>query len=263
MPPVEHRETPKSPAETQTNDAAAIKQILREVTNASFTKGGFDDIVERFTEADRTRLNRDAFTEQEHETLDGRLAQIQKDWQAKYNQDFNLTNAAQVFGMSFVAITQQPAAVTAGERRPATPADDPARRTGNAPAPERRPDTGDAAQFGDDAAVRIAASHNLPEVTFNMRREAMGRWKIDVPDTYTSRQLHDNLLKQLTTFNEQKASWPENQDEAYRMASHRVLLAVTGTGDKPGEMKPADIPARLPQDRAPLPRPSDTPAPRP
>jgi hypothetical protein len=256
-------------------DIGNIRETMREVTNASFTKGGFDDIVERFAQADRERFNKDKFTEEKHEVLDGRIAQLQKDWKAKYNTDFDLKTAGLVFGPEFAMISSPPAAVTAGQRQgPADEAQraDDARRNDDAAARDRRPDTGDSVKTSD-ATVVIKESHNMPEATLNMRKEAMGRWKIDVADTYTAKQFHDNLLKHLTMFNEQKDSWPASETEAYKMASHHVLLAVSNIDGKsmnmrqpemqPGENRPGETPARDRQDTAPFPRPSETPAPRP
>jgi len=264
MPPMENRDMPK--ADSQAADALAVRQTLREVTNAAFTKGGFDDIVERFSDADRARFNKDNFTEEKHETLDGRIAQIQKDWQAKYKQEFNLTSAGTVFGPSFAAIGFQPTAVTASERR--APTEDANRRADNAPGNDRRFDRGDSATY-PDGTVTIAESHGIPEVKLNMSKEAMGRWKVDVADTQTARQFHDNLLKQLTIFDEQKSNWPDSPDEGYRMAAHRVFLAVSNmedktTDDKPGDNTARPSPIRDKDDTAPFPpKPSETPAPRP
>jgi hypothetical protein len=264
MPPMENRDMPK--ADAQAGDALAVKQTLREVTNAAFTKGGFDDVVERFADADRARFNKDNFTEEKHETLDGRIAQIQKDWQAKYKQEFNLTSTGTVFGPSFAAIGFQPAAVTASERR--APTEDANRRADNAPGNDRRIDRGDTASY-PDGTVTIAEGQGMPEVKLNMSKEAMGRWKIDVADTQTARQFHDSLLKQLTIFGENKSTWPDSPDEAYRMAAHRVFLAVSNmedktTGDKPVDDTARPSPIRDKDDTAPFPpKPSETPAPQP
>jgi hypothetical protein len=239
---------------------------LREVTNAAFTKGGFDDIVERFSDRDRARFDKDGFTEQKHETLDGRIAQLQKDWKEKYGNDFNLTSAGTVFGPSFAAIATPPTAVAAGERTGPTNdqnREETNRKSDNNPKPERNVDRGDSISY-PDATVVLAEGQQMPEVRIDMRREAMGRFKIDVPDTFTARQLYDNLLKELTIFDEGKSSWPDNPDEGYRMASHRVFMAVSSTQDMSSENKPAEgMPARPPirdsKDTAPFPPPEQSP----
>src|SRR5262249_54355739 len=91
-------------AELSPADASEIRQTLRETTDAALTKGGFDDTIERFTDADRARLAGDSFVKQDHQVLDGRVAQFQKDWQSKYNQEFKITDNNAVFPQAFVMI---------------------------------------------------------------------------------------------------------------------------------------------------------------
>ena len=57
--------------------------LLGQVTNAALTKGGFNDLIERFNDADRTRLMswaKDKNNKEKLDVLDGRIAQFQKDW---------------------------------------------------------------------------------------------------------------------------------------------------------------------------------------
>jgi len=51
-------------------------------------------------------------------------------------------------------------------------------------------------------------------------------WKFDVPDQVDGRKLYDNLLTQLTAFDEHKDQWPADVNDAYRAASHHVLMAL-------------------------------------
>jgi hypothetical protein len=51
-------------------------------------------------------------------------------------------------------------------------------------------------------------------------------WKIDVPDDVTGQMLYDNVLKHLTMADEQKDKWPADENEAYRLVAHHVLMAV-------------------------------------
>src|SRR4051794_18812498 len=70
-------------------DRDDIRQTLATATEACLTKGGFDDLIERFSAADRSRIG--AFAEKKFDDLDGRIAQFQKDWKAKYGQDFRFS----------------------------------------------------------------------------------------------------------------------------------------------------------------------------
>src|SRR5262249_8999583 len=106
-------------------DADDIRNTLATVTEASLTKGGFDDVCERFVDADRNRLGKSGITEKDQPVLDGRIAQFQKDWYAKYNQDFKIKDQAAVFNDQFAMIRQgeiPDSARLAGERQGGTDA---------------------------------------------------------------------------------------------------------------------------------------------
>jgi len=51
-------------------------------------------------------------------------------------------------------------------------------------------------------------------------------WKIDVPDSVDARKLYDNLLNHLTMVDDQQAQWPADENDAYRLVSHHVLMAI-------------------------------------
>src|SRR3954467_9881132 len=62
-----------------------VYTMLGQVTNAALTKGGFNDVVERFNDADRNRIGswgKDKNNKEKLDVLDGRIAQFQKDWKA-------------------------------------------------------------------------------------------------------------------------------------------------------------------------------------
>ena len=69
-------------------DLNNIYKSLAETTEAALTKGSFDDMTERFVEADRNRIGN--FKDQKFDDLDGRVDAIRKDWKAKYNADFDV-----------------------------------------------------------------------------------------------------------------------------------------------------------------------------
>ena len=77
--------------------------MLGQVTNAALTKGGFDDVVERFNDADRNRIG--CFVQGQEQQGEARrprrpIAQFQKDWKAKYGHDFKIHKDDVVFGNS-------------------------------------------------------------------------------------------------------------------------------------------------------------------
>jgi len=259
-----------NPADAMAPDADDIRKTIATASEASLTKGGFDDLVERFSDADRNRLGKEmkSDTFKNDTTLDGRIAQFQKDWKAKYNQDFNIKDRNAIFDPSFAMIRQgelpgySNSARMAGEHQSGatvttpggagdmnTPAagttatpDGTARanpNAANAPVGDASVNTGNdsmnkQARHANEnmATVAVQASHGLPEVVVPMIHEFPDSWKIDVPDNFTAQQLRDNLLKHLTMADEQKDQWPSDPNEAYRLVSHHVLMAIMNVDDQ-------------------------------
>jgi hypothetical protein len=215
-------------------DAEGIRDVLAQVAEASLTKGGLDDLVERLVDADRNRLGQSL--QKDNPDLDGRIDQFRKDWQAKYNQEFDIKNEEQAFPNSMFAITQGEqgrnaagAAVSVDANRTASGASanvDVKNNTG-----VDRPDSTAADANRNDpgrnvATVRIAASHGLPALTVPLIHEAPDRWRIDVPDTLTADKLKANVLAHLTAADQNKDQWPADVNQAYALVTHHVLMAL-------------------------------------
>jgi hypothetical protein len=249
-----------NPSDAMAPDADDIRKTLAQATEAALTKGGFDDMVERFSDTDRNRLGKDRKTEAKDDTLDGRIAQFQKDWKAKYNQDFKIPDRNAVYDQSFAMIRQGELpglnnARMAGERQtgaanaPGTAGDlnSPSANTGatGTGAAANRPSGDNSVNTGNDratkaanranenmAAVVIAESHGMPSISIPMIHEFPDSWRVDVPDNYNAQQLRDNLLKHLTMADEQKDQWPSDPNEAYRNVTHHVFMAIMNVDEK-------------------------------
>jgi hypothetical protein len=193
--------------------------LLAQVSNASLTKGGLDDLLERFNDADRNRIGtwiKDKNNKDKLDILDGRIAQFQKDWKAKYGSDFKIHKDNEVFGNAMFTVIQGEIgkdAQLAGERVPA----------------------GDNTKTGKDqnlekgrnvVYVDVGASHGLPELKIPLIHELPDMWKIDVPDSVTGQVLYDNVLKHLTMVNEHKDQWPSDENDGYRMVTHHLLMGI-------------------------------------
>src|SRR5262249_33358231 len=100
-------------------NAKNIKGVISEVTEAALTKSGLDDIEERLTKADRDRLDQNKDALKNNAALDGRIEQFQKDWKAKYNQDFKIPDKEAVYSNDFAMISQGAEARTASAQIPA------------------------------------------------------------------------------------------------------------------------------------------------
>ena len=217
-------------------NAENIKSVIAQVTDAALTKSGLDDVVERFSKSDRERLDQNKDALKNNTELDGRIAEFQKDWKMKYNQDFKISDKDAVFNNEFAMISQGSEARTASDK--ILPGDKALEETKN----DR-----------DFATVKIPASHDKPEITVPFVFET-GGWRIDVPDSVDANKLRDNVQNALTKCDEMKDKWPADVNDAYRAVAHSVLIAVmdqkgeqASAGEQPGSAQPAA--SKIPADQ--------------
>ncbi|HEV2293028.1 MAG TPA: hypothetical protein VGR35_04180 [Tepidisphaeraceae bacterium] len=114
----------------QAPDAEGIRDVLASTTEATL-KGSFSDIVERFVDADRNRLGEAMPSDDQLKPFNDLKEQFRNDWQAKYNQEFDIEKEELVFDSSVKIYqgefgeTQPDRARTAGERSDASGTDQP------------------------------------------------------------------------------------------------------------------------------------------
>lgn len=222
-------------------DANDIRKALAGTTEDALSKNSFSNFYGHFVDADRDRISSGEknITRAEWDKLNGRLESFQKDWKAKYNQDFDVDKAQMVFNDQFRIVQgeigeAQPAGARMGGDR-----DRDMDRTGTTPRDPGAPDTTpgpEADKLGGGntnrepgrnvAKVTFPASHGLPDVYLPLIHEMPDSWKLDVPDQVDARKLYDNLLKQATALDEHRDMWPADVNDAYRMAAHHVVLAA-------------------------------------
>jgi len=243
-------------------DADDIRQTLAKVTDYAFAKkGDFKDVADYFVDADRNRIG--SYKPSDEGKLDGRIAEFQKDWKAKYNEDFDLSKVRKdALGDQFAQIVQGEIgeARTAGGKE--MPSAEPQNVKGGTPQDLKnsgvnQPDANSNKHFGGDtnrepgrdiATVLVKGSaqasasvqpNQNPPVSANMEMNKQlsvpmiheaGGWKIDVPDTLDGPKLQTNLLNQLTKFDEDRANWPADKNQAYQEATRHVLEALMETG---------------------------------
>lgn len=78
-------------------DAEAIRDMFASATEAFVRKGTFDDLVERFVDADRNRIGANGFAESSMGDLDARADSFLNHWQSKYGEEFDIKNEELVF----------------------------------------------------------------------------------------------------------------------------------------------------------------------
>ena len=247
-----------------------IHDVLAQVAEAAFTKGGLDDMAERFVDADRNRLGQNKAALENNTDLDGRIAQLQQDWKAKYNQDFDINDEDKVYG-GFAMIAEGEIGESARQAADKVNVDANTNRTADGgtasvrvdnntgvDAPKAKTDGQTAADKNlndpgrNIASVTFPASHGMPEIKVPLIHEA-GGWKLDIPDSVDSAKLRDNIQNALTKCSEHKDKWPADANEAYRGVTHKVLLAIfdkplTDEAQKASDTQaPAVQPAAAPQ----------------
>jgi hypothetical protein len=248
-----------------------INDVLAQVAEAAMTKEGLDDMVERFVDADRNRIGKDEAAIKNQAELDGLVAQLQQDWKAKYTHEFDIKDEDKVYD-GFAMITEgeitKDSAQQAGaqikvdtDRNPdgSVKADVKVENKTGVDAPKVNTDGQTAADKNlndpgrNIASVTIPASHGLPEVKVPLIHEA-GGWKIDVPDTLDANKLRDNVKNALTMCKENKDKWPADENEAYRVVSHKILAAIMDKPLQDAAQKASDLQPANPAPAAPNPQ---------
>jgi hypothetical protein len=230
-------------------DAEDIRDIIAQVTEAAVTKTGLDDLTERLVDADRNRLGKEGVVDRKDDQLDGIIDQFRRNWNTKYNQDFDIKDEATVYTTTFAMVTQgeigDAARLAAQRDAGVSPSGQPDVR----PGPEADKVTG-----GDTnrepgrniATVTIVESHGLPTLVIPMVHEMPDAWKVDLPDNVTGQQIRDNLAKCLTKLNENQAQWPSDVNDGYRIVTHKVLVAVMNQPVDSGRVGPGAMDRPMP-----------------
>jgi len=214
-------------------DAEDIRDVLGSVVETAVKKGTFDDLVERFVDADRNRLGQGGFAEQTHAALDQKAEQFLNDWKAKYGEDFDIRHM-EVLPESFAMIKQgEVGKAAAGVDVDAKVGDGSAKvnvdnRTGVDSPDKQSADANKNDPGRNIATVTIMASHGMPQLQIPMVHEFPDAWKIDLKDDVDGPKLRDNILKHLTMVADDKAKWPADKTEAYRVVTHHILMGVLG-----------------------------------
>ena len=222
--------------------ATKLAETVAEVTEAAMTKDGFKDIVERFVDQDRNRIGEAG--KLDNTQLDGRIDELTKVWKEKYNQKFDIdTDNVFASAQSVEGEIEDPAAVASNWPVPATTlgqvgaavqgaANDAANAAGVAQPAAGTVDKdtktqGNIEKGRNVAILRIPGEAGMPAIDVSLIHEA-GGWKIDVPNTRSAQQIHDDLLKHLTMAGEQSGQWPGDVNAAYRAMTHHVLMGIYG-----------------------------------
>jgi hypothetical protein len=242
-------------------DADDIRKTMAKVSEDAVTKGDFHKLTKNLVDADYDRV-KNFKPADDFATLNGRIDQFNKDWKAKYNEDFGFSSHRNdVLNDSFARIVQGEIgeARTAGGKE--VPSAEPQNVKGGTPQDLKKsgvnqPDANSSKTFGGEtkrepgrniatvvikgfAKAEAKAEPGQPmtakmeaqkELAIPMIHELPDTWKIDIPDNIGGQQLYDNLLKHLTMVDEDRANWPADKNEAYREVTRHVMMALMESG---------------------------------
>lgn len=223
-------------ARTTDKDAKGLFDPLAEITDAAFSKDGFNNLVGRLVDQDRDRINQ--LKDRKDDELNAVVDRVRTAFKNKYGRDINaeVNIHLEGFAKAITGEVQDPNAlvgkwpVSSGlgaglgsdlknEAGKLTPED--AKKTedklfgGNVNLEKGR----------NVGLVQIPASHGKAALTVSLIQESP-TWRIDIPNNISGQQLHRNLVNALTEFEKDQEKWPTDSIEATRMAVHCVASAL-------------------------------------
>lgn len=206
-----------------------MHRTLARATEDAISHNGYEDLVDRFTSADRDRLTKAAKEEKKDKDLNDVVDRIQQDWKDKYHTKFSM-DADKVFANANAVEgdVTDPKALAAHWPAPAMPGMAMQAAAGG-PAASNEADFKKGYKV---AIVRLPGDGTMAPLDVSLKREWL-RWRIDVPDNRTAAQIHDDLVKHLTAFEQNKANWPADENQAYEHATRHVLMAIYGVEGTP------------------------------
>jgi hypothetical protein len=219
--------------ESELDKADQARATLAGITGAVFRSDGeLNDVIDQFVDADRDRLDKLPMREKDFEQrqlseLKARVTQLRQAWEEKYGEAFeikeNQVYAPLMFAEGEITNTRQfmqkwPVGATGSMQ---------GKQQKSAKVTEQTRDQANLEAGREFAVARFPAQAGLPATHVSFIDEAMGL-KIDVPDGMTTAQLRTGLLQQLTSLSQSADKWPANVNDAYRLATHHVVMALYG-----------------------------------
>jgi hypothetical protein len=214
-------------------DAEDIKEVLQDATEAFVKKGTFDDLVERFVDADRNRIGKDNFVEEDHPDVDTATEAFRAAWKDKYDKDFDIKDTKVVFNQRFQIVQGKigGAAADAHMNHDNNVANnnmdtnDEANNTGDNQVQDTNREAG-----RKIATVIVTGKEAGGDLRVPLIKEKPDAWRIDVPDTVDGPRLKDSVVAHLNKLTSMKDQWPSDVNDAYREVGIHMLQAVL---DKP------------------------------
>jgi len=258
------------------NENKDIENAFKNSAQAAVKKSNFDNLVDNLVDQDRVRLtksvpggrNLNNIDGNKNQSLDNLIGTIDSQWKAKYNTGFDM-DTAKVFTNDFISIqtgeitdpkqligkwpvqaSSKAGSSSGAMGTPGTP--------GGASGTITQQDVNQATNnaFGGDvnldkgrnvAIAHLTKTQNFEPLTASMIHEA-GGWKFDVPNNLSAEELYNNLVKNLSYFEQHKDQWPADSTTACRELTHVVVASLynvpLGEGNNPGAQPSGINPSR-------------------
>jgi hypothetical protein len=221
---------PQLPEGTQqSNQQANLSDLtspIANAANAAMSKNGLNNMANSFDQQDQQRLNN--LGNINSDKLDGRIAQLQKVWQQKYNQSFNAKPedfSSAGFAEGKIQDPQQfaqnwpvPAVNSAGAAQQAAARSNATNEQNGSQASMK--------QGNQVAVVRLPAKNGMPAMDVSLVNQS--GWKIDIPNDRTAQQIHEDVLTQLTSLGERSSQLPKDVKQANALVARHVLAGIYG-----------------------------------
>jgi hypothetical protein len=223
-------------AEKEEDAASGVKSTLVGLTNRAVTKDSYDSFFSGFLSelAKRDKDRAQEFKGVNQGELNGIIAQIQSEWRAKYNQDFDVSDKNLVFNEQFpMAQGEVSDTAVASMNWPMTPAPGLAVQAG-ANSDQQRSNTKVLTQGKAVAVICFPPGDNLPAIKVSLIHQAMTGWYVDVPTDRTGEQIYNDLVTHLNYIASHQDRWPSDVTDAYRMVARQVVAALYGVSPNNG-----------------------------
>jgi alanine-alpha-ketoisovalerate/valine-pyruvate aminotransferase len=220
-----------------------IRAAFGDATEAAVKKNGFDNVVDRLVDQDRKRVGE--YKESRSDELNAVVEKIHKQWKDKYSHDFDVTRSERNKAFGGVAILEGEISnpdllvgkwpIPQNPDMTSIPGTATVQDNAQTAASKQDIDQAKSKAFGGDvnlekgrkvAIAQVPGALGLPEVRASLIHEKTGKWRFDIPNNITGQMLHDNLMKHLTAVADHPEQWPADQDAAYGMVGHHVLMAL-------------------------------------
>jgi len=196
-----------------------IRDAFQALTADALSKDRFSHFYGHFVEADRDRLSKSE-SNMSLDDLNRAIDQFQQQWKSKYSKDFDAKGNEQAY--STLLITEGKIAV------PNQLTDWPVNPTAQTMVPKVQPGTS-GYNLDKGRAVAVAsfpAMANASPITCSLVHQHFGTWKFVIPNNLDAATLKANLVREINALCASSASWPSDPNEAYRIVTDHVLMAI-------------------------------------